>query len=72
MAYWDSKREKIVRRPDEPYPGYPGWVMHDCGCCAGIEWGGESPQECRRCNGGHIAVHVASGVRAKYPGGRFV
>ena len=72
MAYWDSVEQKTVRFPPRPYPGYPGWAITDCGCCNGIAWGGESPEECSECNGsGTITTHVESGVQAMYPGGPF-
>ena len=61
---------KIVRWPDEPIAEHPGWVMRDCGCCNGIEWGGSEPRECSDCAaGGLVAVHLASGTMALYPGG---
>jgi len=68
MAYWDGKR--IVYWDDEDYPGHNGWKLIDCGCCNGIEWGGDYPKECRSCGGnGRMALHVKSGVLADYPGG---
>lgn len=70
MAHWDDKRSVIVYWPDRPYAGYPGWVETDCGCCVGIQWGGDSPRECD-CNGGVLAKHLASGALALYPGGPF-
>lgn len=70
MSRWDSDMGVIVRWPTEPCKDYPGWVMEDCGCCVGIQWGGEYPRECRRCGGdGLIFRHIASGVLAQYPGG---
>ena len=72
MSHWDSKNTVVVRYPPEPYEGKPGWFLVDCGCCAGIEWGGEYPDECRRCGGdGTIALHLASQRLALYPGGPF-
>jgi hypothetical protein len=69
-AMWDELSEHIVRRKDRPWPGYPGWLRVDCGCCAGIKWGGYTPQDCERCGGsGLIAVHKKSRVIADYPGG---
>ena len=54
----------------EKIPGYPGWIQFACGCCAGIMWGGDHPQECNHCWGsGFIALHKKSGVLALYPGG---
>ena len=59
----------MTPRPD---PNYPGWVWIDCGCCAGIEWGGEYPRECRWCRGGgQTAIHVKSQRIALWPGGPF-
>lgn len=70
MSYWDGK--KTVRWDPEPYPEADGWWRVDCGCCNGLEWGGEYPQECSRCHGnGYVAVHKASGAAAAYPGGPF-
>lgn len=71
MSHWDSTQQKIVRWPTEPVVGYPGWFGVDCGCCAGIEWGGETPETCDRCGGsGMIFVHAESLRTAEYPGGR--
>jgi len=73
MAYWDGKKNKIVYFDDSPYPGHPGWWYTDCGCCNGVEWGGDSPRECKSCNGsGSLALHKPSGRIAHYPGGPFV
>ena len=72
MAYWDSKAQKIVESKPRPWPDYPGWLCIDCGCCAGIEWGGEYPKECQRCGGsGYLAKHEKSHTIADYPGGPF-
>jgi len=72
MAHWDSKQGKTVYWSDTPYSGYPGWLMIDCGCCGGIEWGGETPSECRTCKGsGWLAKHIESKALAWYPGGPF-
>jgi len=71
MAYFHDGEIKHCE-PKE-YPGYPGWLIIDCGCCNGIEWGGEEPRECKRCDGsGAIYKQVKSGVLALYPGGPFV
>jgi len=68
MAYWDG--EKIVHSKPGDCPQYPGWQEIDCGCCSGIEWGGEYPRECRACGGGGFVYHhFSSGVLAQYPGG---
>lgn len=73
MAYLHPKTSKIVYQKDEPSRRHPGWVWHDCGCCNGIEWGGEEPRECRSCNGtGSVAVHKRSGIIVLYPGGKFL
>jgi len=70
MSHWDGKQ--IVRWPTKPDENYPSWDVIDCGCCAGIEWGGEYPRECKRCGGsGVIYQHRKSKVVAEYPGGRF-
>lgn len=70
MAYWDSFIGKIVSFESYEDPGFPGWVCDDCGCCAGIRWGGESPDECDNCAGsGRIWRHKQSGVVAQWPGG---
>lgn len=71
MAHWDGKN--IVYWLDEPYPGYPGWMSIDCGCCNGIQWGGDEPRDCNQCGGaGRIARHVESGIVALYPGGPII
>lgn len=71
MAYWDG--DKVIHTPTRQSKEYPGWDVIDCGCCAGIVWGGESPEECKLCNGfGEYYKHRKSGVCAEYPGGRFV
>ena len=70
MAHWDGK--KTVRSPTVPDEEYPAWDVIDCGCCAGIMWGGEEPRECPRCNGcGVIYQHRESKVVAEWPGGPF-
>jgi hypothetical protein len=71
MAYWDGK--KIVYWEPRTVEGIDGWEEIDCGCCKGIEWGGEYPRECRRCGGGGVIWrHKKSGVLAEYPGGKFL
>ena len=56
----------------EPVEMYPGWVWVNCGCCGGVEWGGEYPRECRECEGSaRYAVHLATGTAALWPGGPF-
>jgi len=70
MAQWDYKEGKVRSWPDEPHPDYPGWTVVDCGCCAGIQWGGDSPEECDMCSGsGEIVRHDKSRVLARWPGG---
>ena len=70
MAYWDSKKGKIVGWPTEQVEEYPGWEIIDCGCCNGLEWGGEYPRTCNHCGGdGSLWHHKSSGVLADYPGG---
>jgi hypothetical protein len=44
-----------------------GWVS--CGCCAGLEWGGEYPRECRSCGGNGQVYRYPSGRLALWPGG---
>ena len=70
MAHWDGS--KIIYFKDHPYSGYPGWIEKDCGCCNGIKWGGDTPEECDNCGGGgFIAYHIKSKRYALYPGGPF-
>ena len=70
MSHWDG--EKIIRYKPHPVKDYPGWEVVDCGCCHGIEWGGEDPRECNRCEGsGWIHHHIKSNIFALYPGGPF-
>ncbi len=69
MAYFDGKR--IIWFEPKEF-GVPDWLQIDCGCCAGIQWGGDSPVECSTCEGGgYIYKHKKSGVLALYPGGPF-
>ncbi len=73
MAYWDYKQGKVVHFPDVPDSEHEGWIWRDCGCCAGTEWGGDTPRECSHCLGqGDYYVHVKSGRIAVYPGGPFL
>ena len=73
MSWWNSTTGVIVEFSTTPWPDYPNWMRVDCGCCAGLEWGGETPRECNRCNGNAvIAKHSETGVEALYPGGPFV
>ncbi len=73
MSYWNWKIGKVISFEPKPYPGYPKWEMIDCGCCAGIQWGGEEPIECKKCGGnGALARHIKTGLLACYPGGKFI
>ena len=70
MAWWDGEQGKIVKFPPREVAGYPSWQEIDCGCCAGIKWGGDFPEECSDCGGsGTLFHHLKSGVLADYPGG---
>lgn len=61
------------RSPPVPWEGKPGWLDVDCGCCGGLEWGGEYPRECTACGGsGRYALHEETGTIALYPGGPFL
>ena len=72
MAYWDSVNNRIIYAPVRTMDDYPGWFMVDCGCCAGLQWSGEEPRECDRCEGNAaIAYHIKSRRMALYPGGPF-
>ena len=73
MAYWDSEKGVIVRFQPEPVEGNPEWEIQDCGCCNGLEWGGEEPTECQKCGGnGVIYHHKESGVDALFIGGHLI
>jgi len=68
MSHWDG--EKVISWPAERCEQYPAWIKEDCGCCAGIQWGGEFPRECDECAGnGFIYRHESTGTLAQYPGG---
>ena len=70
MARYDSETNQFIERPPEDIEGSPGWKRLDCHCCNGIRWGGDYPRECPDCGGeGTFYVHVATGVKADYPGG---
>ncbi len=48
------------------------WTSIPCGCCNGLQWGGEYPRECRRCEGSGAVWLSPSGTRlAVWPGGPF-
>lgn len=73
MSYWDHTTQTIVSFPPEPDIEHPGWQTEDCGCCAGLEWGGDEPRECRTCDGrGEISRHLKTGTLARWPGGPFI
>lgn len=68
MSHWDGK--KIVRWAPHASQIDVGWWAIDCGCCAGIQWGGEEPVECRDCGGGgYLWLHEKSGLVCAWPGG---
>jgi hypothetical protein len=69
---WNGR--EMTHPPAEPWLDelYSGWLWVNCGCCGGLQWGGESPRECGACNGGGwFAVHLQSGRGARWPGGPF-
>jgi hypothetical protein len=71
VSYWNGK--EIVRIAPSLHPLSTGWWCIDCGCCNGIQWGGEYPTECRDCGGGGVVfLHEASGLVAAWPGGPIV
>lgn len=73
MSYWDSENKTIVRIPTKDWPNNSSWECVDCGCCGGIQWGGDYPRECGTCKGsGFYARHKESRVIAQYPGGPFL
>ena len=68
----DQINSALQGEAGEDYPGYPGWMQVGCGCCAGIEWGGNIPRTCRICEGsGFLSKHTATHRLALYPGGPF-
>lgn len=72
MANWNSTAGVVEAWAPRVHPFHAGWAMVDCGCCAGIQWGGEAPVECSTCGaGGWLHVHLASGRTAWWPGGPF-
>lgn len=73
MSSWNSEAQQVVRWKPKWNPSYPGWLIADCGCCAGIEWStGYEARECRTCGGGGwIHIHVKSMRIALWPGGPF-
>lgn len=70
MSTWNSALGIVQTWPPERDAERPDWWAVDCGCCNGLQWGGEEPMECRTCNGsGALWVHRPSGVMACWPGG---
>lgn len=70
MAHWNG--QQVVGFAPVKDKRNRGWTWVDCGCCAGIQWGGEEPRECRDCEGnGWLALHEKSRRLALYPGGPF-
>ena len=45
------------------------WRVAACGCCNGLEWGGDSPRECTSCGGTGSVWIRPSGHVFLYPGG---
>lgn len=69
---WNGREMTHPESPPIPVDGYPQWVAVDCGCCHGLEWGGEEPRECRDCGAsGRFFVHLPTGTGAVWPGGPF-
>ena len=67
MSYWNGKT--IIRFTSKKHSN--GWWEIDCGCCGGLQWGGNEPRECRDCGGsGVLWWHKKSRVYADYPGGK--
>lgn len=60
----DNPTESIAKVMDE------GWV--DCGCCAGLEWGGEYPRTCSSREGAGRFWRYSSGRLALWRGGPFM
>ena len=72
MAHWDCTTSGVIYFSPEPWEGYPKWMQIDCGCCAGLEWGGDGPRECDTCGAsGRLAKHIKTGTLALWPGGPF-
>lgn len=70
MSYWDSKTQQIISYKPKKSKHYRGWYEIDCGCSGGLQWGGDTPRECKDCDGlGMLFWHKKSGVLALYPGG---
>ena len=71
MAYWNCKDRKIHYSPAKDLGN--GWCEIDCGCSGGLQWGGNEPRECNKCQGsGIIYWHINSKVFSLFPGGPFV
>jgi hypothetical protein len=45
------------------------WIKVDCGCCNGIQWGGETPRTCETCGGSGIFWISERDRIADWPGG---
>ena len=43
----------------------------ECGCCAGIQWGGDYPRECLNCGGSGFIFITEHDRIIDYPGGPF-
>lgn len=68
MAYYQDG--KIIEYP--PQTSDNKWYKVDCGCCGGLQWGGDEPRECYTCKGwGFYYWHKPSKTFAQYPGGPF-
>ena len=68
MAYWNSRKDKIIYFKAEKHKN--GWWLVDCGCSGGLKWNHYAPVECDRCGGtGSLYWHKKSKTYAMYPGG---
>jgi hypothetical protein len=47
------------------------WMHIPCGCCNGLQWGGDTPQECLDCDGTGALWITENDRLAEYPGGLF-
>ena len=45
------------------------WRHVECGCCHGLQWGGEEPRECLDCMGNGLTWIRPGGHTFLYPGG---
>lgn len=69
MSHWDGK--KTIRWQPH-YAGKAGYYYIDCGCSAGLRWGGWEPVECEQCNAGWQCLNVKTGRLSEWPGGPFL